>query len=459
MKTTKYILLTAVGMLLIGGSCSETYDIYPEEYSKVVRLKSSGAQEITVYSPHAVTVCPVTVQKGGWNPETDATATLRIMTEAEFNDYLLESGAGYSYIPSSCYSFSDGTGATQTTVSFNGDVRYQTVNLNLYPPKIGEFLETYTDASRTPVIPVILESQDAGIDMESRELFIMPNYAEPSVGFQNGGLQVLPDGTDSYQLKIGFPFTSEWDVNCKIEVDPSALDAYNKANGTSYGLMPEGSYSGVGDVKIANGEEYATLDIKLDLVKALFRNALPLRITSIDADGFTISETPAVIAIDNAAGYKINLTADDISSNDVYENDGAGIPGLVDGDLNTYCHGYYWTRDLSEPFGAWIQIQLPEEASQVALDIYNRRSYNNGHIKRVQLMASNPETGEWEIFSDSNAYENVLTDKESVGYFGSFQAPFKFKSFVMRIYEADGGNLIGNTSAFWSMGDIVVYAK
>ncbi len=40
MKTTKYILLTAVGMLLIGGSCSETYDIYPEEYSKVVRLKS-----------------------------------------------------------------------------------------------------------------------------------------------------------------------------------------------------------------------------------------------------------------------------------------------------------------------------------------------------------------------------------------------------------------------------------
>lgn len=72
MKTTKYILLTAVGMLLIGGSCSETYDIYPEEYSKVVRLKSSGAQEITVYSPHAVTVCPVTVQKGGWNPETDA---------------------------------------------------------------------------------------------------------------------------------------------------------------------------------------------------------------------------------------------------------------------------------------------------------------------------------------------------------------------------------------------------
>lgn len=314
MKTTKYILLTAVGMLLIGGSCSETYDIYPEEYSKVVRLKSSGAQEITVYSPHAVTVCPVTVQKGGWNPETDATATLRIMTEAEFNDYLLESGAGYSYIPSSCYSFSDGTGATQTTVSFNGDVRYQTVNLNLYPPKIGEFLETYTDASRTPVIPVILESQDAGIDMESRELFIMPNYAEPSVGFQNGGLQVLPDGTDSYQLKIGFPFTSEWDVNCKIEVDPSALDAYNKANGTSYGLMPEGSYSGVGDVKIANGEEYATLDIKLDLVKALFRNALPLRITSIDADGFTISETPAVIAIDNAAGYKINLTADDISS-------------------------------------------------------------------------------------------------------------------------------------------------
>lgn len=60
---------------------------------------------------------------------------------------------------------------------------------------------------------------------------------------------------------------------------------------------------------------------------------------------------------------------------------------------------------------------------------------------------------EWEIFSDSNAYENVLTDKESVGYFGSFQAPFKFKSFVMRIYDTDGGNLIGNTSAFWSMGE------
>lgn len=454
---TKYIAIASMAAVFFVTSCSETYDIYPEEYSKVLRFKDGGLQNITVYSPQDVTEFPIVIQKGGTNPSTTATAKVRLMTEEEFSTYLSESGAGYTYLPTNCYSLGDGQGS-EMTVDFAGKQGYQKIGVNLYPPKIGEFMETFTETNRTPVIPLILESE-AMTDEYSRELFIAPAYEEPKVSILNGGLQILDDGENTYELKIGLPITSQWNFTGNITADPEILAEFNKENHTSYSAMPSAAYGQIGQFEVKEGDDFATVKVNLDLAKAEFRTALPLKISSLSIDGFDIDDTPCVIAVDNSSEYKLDLTVDDLSSNDVYANDGGGLKSLVDGNPSTHCHGIYWgNRTLTEPFGSWIQIKLGKECSRIGIDIYARSTYDNGRIKRFYLMAKNPETGNWERFADCDT-RDVLTEKGAHGAFGSFEAPFKFTSIVMRIAEADGGELIGTMNAFWTMGELVVYGK
>lgn len=453
-----YLASASLALLLAGASCSEKYDIYPEEYSKVMMFKDSGAHDFTVYSPHSVAAFPISVMKGGWNPDATSGAKVRVMTEEEFNDWLLESGAGYSYLPNNCYSFTESGQTLELPLEFKGGEGYKTLALNVFPPALGEFLETYTEASRTPVIPLVLEGSDGLIDANGNEMFIIPEYKEPSVGFLNGGVKMLEDGEKSFTFNIGLPFESEWDITAKVEVDPSVLEEYNANEGTSMGLMPAEAYSGVTDVAINKGAESASMTVNIDLDKAGFRNAIPLRITTLSLDGFEIGESTALVGIDNASGFKIDITADMLYANDCYSGDGKGVPGLCDGDFSTHFHSWYGSnaRNFDE-FGSYIEFTLPKEIQEIGFDHANRQSYNNGHVKRVKLYAWNGT--DWVEFADCNAYGKVLLDRFDVASVGSFHCPFKFNKFRYCVVEADGGSLIGKTTAFWSCGEIVVYGR
>lgn len=454
-KYSAYTVFAALVLLQLGVSCSENYDIYPDEYAKVMMFKESGVKNITVYSPHAVSSIPISVMKGGWDSKSVSDAKVRVMTEAEFNQWLMESGAGYSYLPNNCYSFTTDGGTLEQTVSFVEDEGYKFVTLNVFPPEVGEFMDNYEDVSRTPVIPLVLESTDGLIDPNNGDMFIIPEYKEPEVGFLNGGVCILEDGQNSYTLNIGLPFESEWDITCKVEVDPSVLEDYNKNQATSFGLMPEDAYSGIGTVELAKGEQSVAMDVKIDLSKAGFRNVVPLRITTLSLDGFEIGDATALVGIDNASQFKINLTEDMIVAPDCYGSDGKGIPGLCDGDPSTHFHAKYYSREL-DSFGSYLEITLKEEVSELGFDFYTRSSYGNGYVKRVQLYAWNGS--EWVMFSDCDAYGKIFHERGQMGSLGSFHCPFKFNKFRFCVIEGDGGSLIGNTSAFWSCGEIILYA-
>ena len=98
-----YIASCLVALMLAGVSCSNEYDIYPEEYSKVVMIKDAGAHELTVYSTAESVEYPVTVLKGGYKVDDSMTATLRAMTQEEFDEYISETGSPYTYLPQNCY--------------------------------------------------------------------------------------------------------------------------------------------------------------------------------------------------------------------------------------------------------------------------------------------------------------------------------------------------------------------
>ena len=58
----------------------------------------------------------------------------------------------------------------------------------------------------------------------------------------NPAVSMYVDGPASKNLTVSSSKVYDEDVNIAVTVDPSALEAFNAANGTSYQMLPEGSY-------------------------------------------------------------------------------------------------------------------------------------------------------------------------------------------------------------------------
>ncbi len=75
-----------VALLAAATSCDK-YDIYPEQYGKVLMIKDAGEKNVTLYATEDTAPYYVSVMKNGHKPEDPAQATLKVLTEAEFAVY------------------------------------------------------------------------------------------------------------------------------------------------------------------------------------------------------------------------------------------------------------------------------------------------------------------------------------------------------------------------------------
>ena len=80
----------------------------------------------------------------------------------------------------------------------------------------------------------------------------------------------------------------------------------------------------------------------------------------------------------DGTGNKIELTEANFTFNSVYPGDGAGIPGLCDGDYNTHCHGAWNSGQNADydaaPDYAYIEVELPEAISSFKYIQYGRKN-------------------------------------------------------------------------------------
>lgn len=480
---TLYITVASAAMMLLSASCSETYDIYSEEYAKIVRIKDSGLQPVNVYSVQDEAIYPITIMKGGYDPETTANATLRVMSEEEFNAYLAESGAGYSYLPSDCYSFTGGQG-NSIAVNFEPNQRVGVADLTLNAKNIGSFSESYTDATRDPVIPIVLEVAEGSVDENSYQLFVKPSYSVPTVGFvgTEGGAIKLPEGTDVANLRVGLPMASPWEITCKVEIDPDVLKEYNTANNNTYGQMPADAYKGVGDVVITEGAEYVPLNIELDPEKAGFRTALPLRITQLSMDGVALANNSALLIYEgDFTKFKLNLTAEDAYSpddaNDECLNnagerghDGDGVAGLFDGIFEWsrgFFHSCYFKgHTFDEKFNSYIEFDLKAPRTMVAFEYTNRIWYGSSVPKEIRIWAF--DGTDWQDIGYSNT-ENIFVSYQgdwtiNKWLVGAYVAPFKFQKVRFSVIRGTGPVFAGtadraNQFGLWACSEMGVYAK
>ena len=87
MKKIVYILFL-FGLLFVNSSCEETdyQKLFPTEVHKILYLKNSGFEDVTIYRDGTVTEYPVTIVKAGSELATTANVQLRVLTQKELDE-------------------------------------------------------------------------------------------------------------------------------------------------------------------------------------------------------------------------------------------------------------------------------------------------------------------------------------------------------------------------------------
>lgn len=366
-----YIGSTLLALMLSGQSCSENYDIYPEEYAKVVMIKDAGENPLSVYSTDDKVGHKFVVMKGGHTEEA-ATATLRAMTSEEFTTYQAESGKPYAMLPADCYSFSADGQTTSAVINFAPNETYKEVEVFVNADALGTFMETFDGSLYSPVVPVVLESSDASVNSYGSESFILPTYSEPTLSFAS---QII-SGSRSGEITatVTLPIQNSWDISFEVEVDPTVVSQCNMLNGTQYEAVDASALTGNTSFTMPNGSSSVDIKLNVDFSKFTALNSvLPLRITGISVDGIESNVTTGWIVVTMP---RIPITAAMLSTNAQEPSEGP-IANLLDGNVETFFHSL-WSSTINEKH--YIQVTLPETYSKVWIRYCNRHNNANNSL-------------------------------------------------------------------------------
>lgn len=366
-----YIGSTLLALMLSGQSCSENYDIYPEEYAKVVMIKDAGENPLSVYSTDDKVGHKFVVMKGGHTEEA-ATATLRAMTSEEFTTYQAESGKPYAMLPADCYSFSADGQTTSAEIKFAPNETYKEVEVFINADALGTFMETFDGSLYSPVVPVVLESSDASVNSYGSESFILPTYSEPTLSFAS---QIIA-GSRSGEITatVTLPIQNSWDISFEVEVDPTVVSQCNMLNGTQYEAVDASALTGNTSFTMPNGSSSVDIKLNVDFSKFTELNSvLPLRITGISVDGIESNVTTGWIVVTMP---RIPITAAMLSTNAQEPSEGP-IANLLDGNVETFFHSL-WSSTINEKH--YIQVTLPETYSKVWIRYCNRHDNANNSL-------------------------------------------------------------------------------
>lgn len=366
-----YIGSTLLALMLSGQSCSENYDIYPEEYAKVVMIKDAGENPLSVYSTDDKVGHKFVVMKGGHTEEA-ATATLRAMTSEEFTTYQAESGKPYAMLPADCYSFSADGQTTSAVINFAPNETYKEVEVFINADALGTFMETFDGSLYSPVVPVVLESSDASVNSYGSESFILPTYSEPTLSFAS---QIIA-GSRSGEITatVTLPIQNSWDISFEVEVDPTVVSQCNMLNGTQYEAVDASALTGNTSFTMPNGSSSVDIKLNVDFSKFTELNSvLPLRITGISVDGIESNVTTGWIVVTMP---RIPITAAMLSTNAQEPSEGP-IANLLDGNVETFFHSL-WSSTINEKH--YIQVTLPETYSKIWIRYCNRHNNANNSL-------------------------------------------------------------------------------
>lgn len=366
----KYLAMFMLGFLLTNTACTNYDDIYPEEFHKILYLKTSGVVDMKLYKTGEDTNYSVSVLKGGAVPTETANVQFSPMNQNELDIYCSSRGLSYKALPANCYTVGGGD------LAFGSADLYKKIDLVLKTEEIEAVMEA--DAAIDYVIPFALTSQTDSINSMMNILIINPSVVTPSVSFELAGYVAnsSPKEGTIIEIPLALQITNNWDFDCQIEVDESALE------GTQYNLLPKGTYELLngGKVSFKKGTSKAVLQVKVNELKHA-DNVLPLRIKSVSKETFDIDETPVLVGV---TINKYALTVPMLSSNATEPSEGS-LANLLDNDVTTYFHSAW---SVAVDGNHYVQVSLPKAISSFKFSYTNRSANGNAALADFEVQAS-----------------------------------------------------------------------
>lgn len=406
MKTKIYILSLLGGLLLTMGSClSDGKEDYLDDYKSFLCILNSNEQDITFYNTGESVAYNITVDKGGNELNTAASATLKVLNEFDIEFYNEENKTNFKPLPADCYDL-----PADMSVSFGEKDLYKIKTVTFHPDKIaalgtGEF---------TYVLMLELTDGTSTINDKNKYVIVKPTVYEPSFSLAESGFKLpftITPGVTEYTCEIPVVLNTPLpqDITCDVTVKEELLTAYNATSAIKYTLMPDnGSNYTLGTLTFAKGSTTATLQVKVDITNLDGNFALPLEFTSSKYN-FT-GENSVIIGLQNSAP-KITLTPDMMTLRGTEFADGATFANWLDGDLITQAQVTY--GGSAPAFPHQVDIHLENAISKLRIRYATRNT--NQHPTKFILYVSKDGT-DWKEIKVFTSEEDGLPVSISTYY-------------------------------------------
>lgn len=322
----------------------------------------------------------------------DANLVLTI-NEQLISNYNQVNGTSYKLLPASCYEIQSASCymATKETKGLFKIVLNTTAIVAL---------EGYDNVQY--VLPCSVNAEN-NIEVDSLKsiILIAPQITKPFLGFENYGMtsnaasvntsSSMEDVNLPVKIRTNFPNTE--DIQFKVSVDESLLQAYNEENNTSYTLPPAGSYELVSsEWNLTSSESEKDISLKMVMSKLITSQGIwlwgdyvvPLRVSEVSKWNLNPIESVTLVKVSviptklDRSNWEVIDWNSCISEEPQYEGLHRVPENMLDGNVGTYW-GSKW--DAPKPFPYYFIFDMKEQHTIYQIGITKPNDSWRGNIK------------------------------------------------------------------------------
>lgn len=375
-KMKKKYLIMSLAVALGLASCENFDNIVPAQYNKILSMQVSGEQQLSLYATGENNNYTITVMKGGYDNKATATATVDVMTDEEYSNWLEANARSYVRIPQSCFTLKD------NEMQFASDDMYKVATLSIDPVKVEAFMKQ-TNASYqaqgldnpTYALPITTKSSTDSVSSNANLLVLTTNeVVTPRVSFSDEISDytitkevALAGGEVDIPLQLQIDNIWDFDVNVTVDAANTTLSAsdYELADG--------------GKVHFAQGSN-GVLKVKFNPMTHAV-GTLALKIAGVEGRSFDFDSQTLKL---NAHVPKYPLTTSMLSTNALEPSEGS-IGNLLDGDVNTFFHSA-WSVWIGQDH--YVQVALNNAVTSFAFTYTNRAANGNAALYKFEVQGS-----------------------------------------------------------------------
>lgn len=383
MKKSLFIPLLLCYLAFAYIACDDYDDTYPNEYHKILSLKQTGDESVTLYTTGQDASFDVTIMKTGCDPSLTAKCMLTVLTEEELEEY----NRYYTLLPPTAYSIEGGG------IDFQSGELYKISKVTMKTKVIQALMEAPENLEKTFVLPISLVSVTDSVNSE-RDLYVMkPVITNPKVmftGSENEFVKGFPSPTESvtFEVPVGLNVENLWNFTAKVEL------VNNDGKG---GYMPSDYITLENDgVVTFEPNKKSVLKVMVSpgangtLAGYVAGGKVALQITEIEGCDFAIDPTVFNLML-TGKEYQYNgqgVNTSMLSYN--FANWGNGkSENLFDNNIETFANTPFPNRKLSQTGGIhpYLQLTLPEGVTDFAIS-FTQASDNAGKLRGFDVVWS-----------------------------------------------------------------------